>query len=153
MSNTELTKAKARELITPIVDDEVDAETRQAFMDFIAHHDDVRSEYESIKKIKSLVSTRCPYAQAPDSLKKFVQSVGEKETDSDNDDAPIYDMPGGGPGSESPEQSTSKTTTKVQQWIYSAAASLLIVAAVWGFFNFYGQPETTAKYNVEEYAY
>ena len=153
MGTNKLSKAEALELITPVVDGEVSAEERKAFMDFIANHDEVRKEYQSTKQIKQLVSSRCPVATAPDSLKNYVKTIGRQEASLKNVDAPIYDMPGGGPGSESPEQSTSKTSTKVQRWIYSAAASLLIVAAVWGFFNFYGQPETTAKYNVEEYAY
>ncbi|MDZ7681065.1 MAG: hypothetical protein U5J63_04955 [Fodinibius sp.] len=41
-----------------------------------------------------------------------------------------------------------------QRWMYAIAATFLIVASVWGFFEFYERPvEQQTVYNVEEYAY
>ncbi len=154
MGKNKLTKAEARELITPVVDDEVSAEERETFLDFIEHHDDVRREYESVKKIKSLVCTRCPCAKAPDSLKNYVTMLVQQEDASENADAPIYDIPGGGPASQSDEPSLPQAQSSIsRRWLFSIAASLLLIVAVWGFFNFYETSETTPIYNVEDYAY
>lgn len=139
-----MTRAEARELITPVVDDEVSADERQAFMDFIADHDDVRKEYESVKKIKSLVCTRCPCASAPDSLKNFVKAVDEQEVSRE----------GSGLASQKTESDNAQNqASNSPRWIWAAAASILLVASVWGFFNFYGSSEIAQKYNVEKSAY
>lgn len=154
MSKNELTRAEARELISPVVDDEVSADERQAFMDFIADHDDVRKEYESVKKIKSLICTRCPSARAPDSLRNFVKTIGEQETSQKGSHAPKYDGEKSGPASQKTEaERTQNQSFTSPKWVWAAAASILLIVAVWGFFNFYGSSEIAPKYNVEEYAY
>ncbi|WP_142712955.1 hypothetical protein [Fodinibius sediminis] len=75
MDNEGLTKYEALELITPVVDDEVCEETRNAFFQYIARHQDVRKKYESIKNIKLLVGSRCPSACAPDTLRDEIKRL------------------------------------------------------------------------------
>jgi hypothetical protein len=156
MGKEELTKEEAFELITAVVDGEASTEERKAFIDYIAHDDEIRREYESIKRIKSLVRSRCPYAEAPESLKRYLKTICQGGTSSEDLDVPIYDKPCIGPGRQKKEsQDTEKEYPgTTQRWIFSIAASLLIVAAAWGFFNFYGfSSDETQSYNVEEHAY
>lgn len=80
MCNEELTKYEALELITPIVDDEVKDEKREAFFRYIAQHNDVRKKYESVKNIKSLICSRCPSTRAPDALRiQIMQLIRENK--------------------------------------------------------------------------
>lgn len=72
MCKEELTKYEALELITPIVDDEVDEQKREAFFKYIAKHSDVRRKYESAKNIKSLICSRCPSRRAPDTFRNQI---------------------------------------------------------------------------------
>lgn len=153
MGKNELTKEDALKLIAPIIDNEATQEERKAFMDYIAHHEDVRNEYESCKKIKSLVCTRCPCAKAPDSLREYVRTIGQQEASLKNIDAPIYDIPSGGPGSHKRvDKDFQRSRPSSRRWIFSIAASLLLVTLCWGFFSYYG---TTSQpdYNMEEYVY
>lgn len=154
MSKNELTRAEARELITPVVDDEVTADERKAFMDFIADHDDVRKEYESVKKIKSLICSRCPSARAPDSLKKFVENIADQDLSTKDLDVPAYDMEGDGLSNHKTHSGANPNqSSNSRRWMGAIAASLLLIAVVWGFFTFTDSSEAIPKYNVEEYAY
>ncbi len=154
MGKNELTKDEAFELIAPIVDGEATADERKAFMDFIAQNPEVRKEYESIKKIKALVESRCPCAKAPDSLRQYVKTIGQQEASLQNMDVPIYDLAGGGPAEQNPDHSNTQESSSFRHFAFSIAATLLIAAAFWGFFNFYDQPaEYQTVYNIEEYAY
>lgn len=153
MSNYELTKAEARELITPVVDNEVTAEERQAFMNYIADHDDVRREYESIKRIKSLIGSRCPYAKAPDSLRDYLKTFRHQSASAEPD-IPIYDVHCEKSVSQQEHpQSYTEASSTARRWVFSVAATLVIVASVWGFFNFFESSTDKPIYNVEEYAY
>jgi predicted transposase YdaD len=78
MGKKELTKYEALKLITPVVDDEVCQETRQVFFEFIENHDDVRKQYESAKKIKLLICSRCPCSKAPDTLRSSIKQLIRK---------------------------------------------------------------------------
>jgi predicted transposase YdaD len=78
MCNKELTKYQALELITPIVDDEVSDQQREAFFRYIATHQDVRKKYESVKNIKSLICSRCPSTRAPETLREHVRQLIRK---------------------------------------------------------------------------
>lgn len=154
MGKNELTKEEAFELIAPIIDGEATADERKAFMDFIAQNDEVRQEFESIKKIKSLVGSRCPCAKAPDSLRQYVKTIGQQEASLKNVDVPIYDVAGGGPAGQASDDSNPQQSDTFRRITYSIAATLLIAAAFWGFFSFYDKPaEPQTLYNVEEYAY
>lgn len=156
MGKKELTKDEAFKLITAVVDDEASAEDRQAFMDFIAHNDEVRQEFEAIKKIKSLLSSRCPYAKAPKSLRQFVKATCQEDTSQKDEEVPIYDKPCVGPGRQKPDSKDDekKSHGTTQRWIFSVAASLLVIAAAWSFFNFYSSADKTKEiYNIDEYAY
>lgn len=154
MSSNNLTKAEARALITPVIDNEASASERQAFIDYIAQHDDVRREYESIRQIKTLLATRCPSAKAPSSLKHFVKSVCRENSSSEEPEVPIYDIDCKQTVSQQTDSTQPDLSAKTHHrpWIFSIAATFLIVAGVWGFFNFSGTSDTTV-YNVEEYAY
>lgn len=79
MGKKELTKYEALKLITPVADDEVCQETRQTFFDFIEEHDDVRKQYESVKKIKSLICSRCPSRKAPEAFRDNIINLIRKE--------------------------------------------------------------------------
>lgn len=154
MSNNDLTKAEARALITPVIDNEVNASQRDAFIDYIAQHDDVRREYESLQKVKILMASRCPSAKAPSSLKQFVKSICRDHSNTKEPGAPIYDVACKQTVSQQTDsaQPDAPSTSHRRPWIFSIAASLLVIAAVWGFFSFYSTSDTTV-YNVEEYAY
>jgi|SRR5690625_5118175 len=75
MGNEGLTRYEALGLITPVVDDEVSEEKRTAFFNYIASHSDVRKKYESAKKIKSLMGSRCPSACAPETLREEIKRL------------------------------------------------------------------------------
>ncbi|GAA5520969.1 hypothetical protein LQ318_04455 [Aliifodinibius salicampi] len=75
MGKKELTKYEALKLITPVVDDEVCQEKKQTFFEFIEKHDDVRKQYESTKKIKSLICSRCPSRKAPETLRISIKKI------------------------------------------------------------------------------
>ncbi len=155
MGMKKLTKAEARNLITPVVDDEVSAEERKAFMDYIEKHDDIRREYESIKRIKSLLCTRCPSAKAPDSLKGYVKSLSQKKSLQEEEDIPIYDIPCDGSVSQQGKANhvTQKRPIMNRPVLFSIAATVLILTTAWGFFSFQESTVETTIYNVEEYAY
>lgn len=157
MGKNELTKVEALKLITPVVDDEVSSEERKAFFDFISDHEDVRRKYESIKKLKRLIHSRCPCAKAPDSLRTYLKKI-QCEGIPDEGEAPIYDLPNsGGPGCHSVPScdDTNVSDDTNRWWPFAIAASVLIAAAAWGFFHF--SPNNSGSgnsiYNVEEYAY
>lgn len=152
----ELTKAEARNLITPVVDDEVSEEERQAFMAYIEKHDDVRREYESAKRIKSLIGTRCPCAKAPVSLREYIKSLGRDSSSSQKKDNPVYyDMPCDGSVSQHSDLNSSKENKSgfKRPFLFSIAATLLVLATTWGFFSFQKSSPDSPIYNVEEYAY
>lgn len=152
MGRNSLTKAEARELITPIVDDEVTAEQRTAFMEFIAHHEDVRREYKSQKRLKALISNRCPCAKAPESLKKFVSTVSTSQY-SGQTTPPIYDIPSRTSVSKQPKHSAgSEESPKNKTWYFAAAIVLLLTTVIW-LFDFLGSPADQNTYNIEEYVY
>lgn len=155
MGKNELTKEEAFKLISAVIDNEVSEEKRKAFMEFIERDDEIRREYQSIKKIKSLVSSRCPYAKAPESLQKYVQNICEEEL-SEEKHVPVYDKPCINPGRQVQHIGETEVASQKahQRWIYSIAAGLLLIAALWSFFNFYGPvPDSQQVYNLEEYAY
>lgn len=156
MGKFELTKVEALKLITPVVDGEVSSEEHEAFMDYISEHEDVRKKYQSIKNIKRLVHSRCPCAKAPDSLKEYLRKV-QQEGVPDESETPIYDVPCNGPANHAPGEARSpeQRPSGSGRWIIPLAASVLIAALIWGFFNFFTHSvkRNTAVYNVEEYAY
>ncbi len=163
MSKERLTKEEATRLITSVVDDEVDAKTRSSFLEYIRQDNEVRREYESIKRIKELVAKRCPIHKAPDSLKsrvrKFLLEEQDKLNDVDQTDLEreaVVDLPSHIPAETSADTEEShepgsmgKPTFK--KWVYAAAASFLIIAAFWGLI--YNNQPVQQTYNIEEYVY
>jgi len=155
MGKHELTKVEALKLIAPVVDGETTEEERDAFMNFIAHHADVRHKYESMKNLKSVIGNRTKRAKAPESLQQFVKQVGHHATDS-NDEPPIYDLPTDGPSNHKSQTSTNPSSSRDNTWniIMGIAASLLLVAAAWSYFTFGGfSTAEKSTYNVERFAY
>ncbi|MFH5831214.1 hypothetical protein ACG2F4_05965 [Halalkalibaculum sp. DA3122] len=151
MSGSNLTRKEALELITPVVDEEVDEDTRIAFFAYIQQDESVKSKYESAKRLKNIVSTRCPCASAPDHLKKRIrQFLHQQQADGDDQQAPIYDMP---PAHtiQAEDASTSPVDNRAYLWKYAAAATLLIAAVILGGFLY--MQSSSESYNVEEYAY
>lgn len=158
MGKNELTKVEALNLITPVVDNEVTEEEREAFFDYIKNHDDVRRKYQSIKNIKSLVSTRCPCEKAPLRLKNKIKICiddARAQSSNENSEVPIYDVQcSGPPGNQDPNKQPEKVSTDSgnESWMYTVAATLLIAALTWSLFNIF-VPDNSASYNIEQYAY
>lgn len=152
MGKHNLTKVEALKLIVPVVDGEVTADERQAFMDFIADHPDVRSKYESMKNMKSLLSSRCPCEEAPDSLKEFVDEMCDQSSADQDADNFVFDMPDSAPQKIA---STSHTSSggNHKKLIFGVAASILILVAGWQLFTFLSSSFQQPTYNIEEYAY
>lgn len=153
MSASKLTKQEALELITPVVDNEVDEDTRIAFLAYIQQDEEVRTKYESIKRIKSIVSSRCPCERAPGHLKNKIKSyIRTQNWDSASlaeKEDPFYDMPSDHTMAADERQYPSQNKNQ-PSWIYAAAASLLVVALVYGIYRYV---QVAPAYNVEEYAY
>ena len=150
MSASKLTKKEAIELISPVVDDEVDEDTRIAFFAYIQNDESVRTKYESMKRLKDVVSTRCPCASAPMRLKKRVQNFLEgQQTILEAEEELIYDVPC--KHSMSGDKAEPAINTGTSTWQYGVAATLLIAALSFGLFMYLQSPSEI--YNVEEYAY
>lgn len=152
MSGSKLTRKEALELITPVVDDEVDEDTRIAFLAYIQQDESVKSKYESAKRLKNIMATRCPCANAPDRLKQRVKDFINQQcqTEGEEQQDPIYDMPCS--HSMSAEEPSPPQTERKYIWQYAAAAVLLVAAMVFSIFM-YVQSPSNDTYNVEENAY
>lgn len=149
-----LTKTEALELLTPVVDNEVGDEEREAFLAYIARDEDVRKEYESMKKVKVLMGERCPCAKAPDSLKDFLFTYCSSNNSSTSDAPPIYDVHNEQSISEQKQSVSSNSSIKDSKgWYYAAAAILLIAVSLWGYTNYSRSAVENPTYNIEEYAY
>ncbi len=160
MSEERLTKEQAIKLITSVVDGEVDERTRSSFLNYIEEDSEVRNQYESIKRVKKLVSERCPSHKAPDSLKmrvhKFLLEEQGKLSKLDNSSEATVDKPSHIPSDKQYNAGKGSTTngnneSSMQKWLYAAAASFLIFAAFWGLV--YNNQSVQEAYNIEEYVY
>lgn len=163
MSKERITKDEALRLITSVVDDEVDAETRSSFLEYIRLDSEVRREYESIKRIKKLVAERCPTHKAPESLKLRVRTFLLDEQDKRNDidhtnleretvvDIPSHIPSGTSPNTKKSRDPGSMDKSTFKKWVYAAAASFLIITAFWGLI--YNNQPAQQTYNIEEYVY
>lgn len=152
MSKHNLTKVEALKLIVPVVDGEVTDDERQAFMDFIADHPDVRKKYESMKNTKSLLASRCPCETAPDSLKQFVNKVCNESSAEQDTENFVSDMP-----DRNPKKAASKSHASfggnISKIIFGVAASILFLIAGWQLFPSLNSSSQQPTYNIEEYAY
>jgi hypothetical protein len=79
MHEHDLSKQKALEILTYVVDGEVGPEERQAFLDYIESDDEVKHIFESQLRIKSLIRHRCRKSKAPGHLKSRVIELIEDE--------------------------------------------------------------------------
>lgn len=162
MSKDQLNKEEAIKLITSVVDGEVDDETRASFLEYIEEDEEVRAEYESIKRIKKLIAEHCPVHKAPETLKIRVRQFLSKEqgninseSSSEKDKESDIDIPSHIPSetSDAKERMAPSPTKEplYKKWLYAAAASFLIIAAFWGLI--YNNQSTQQNYNIEEYVY
>lgn len=153
MSDRKITKREALDLITPVVDGEVDTDTESAFYAFLNKDLHVRKQFESEQRIKNLLKSRLSKKQAPEALKQKITETIEKERKkkASNEDHQLQDLPAGSIGTESAEDSADRGQTFSKNWLYAAAASLLILAAFWGFL--YSAQDEANSYSVEEYTY
>ena len=144
-----LTKSEALELLTPVVDNEVSAEERDAFLEYIAHDEDLKQEFESMKQIKALMADRCPCAKAPESLKDFLSDCCSSDTET-----PVYDIPSKKSLSQQEQPNTSVSSAEYSKWWYYAAAAIVVfTVSVWSFLNYGSSVVESPTYNIEEYAY
>ncbi len=144
-----LTKSEALELLTPVVDNEVSAEERDAFLEFIAHDEDLKQEFESMKQIKALMADRCPCAKAPESLKDFLSDYCSSDTET-----PVYDIPNKKSLSQQEQPNNSVSSAEYSKWWYYAAAAIVVfTVSVWSFLNYGSSVVESPRYNIEEYAY
>jgi hypothetical protein len=76
-----LTRKQALSILSAVVDDEATNAEKRAFFEYIKEHSDVRREYENAKKVKFIISKRCPRKKAPEHLKRTVlKKVMQLET-------------------------------------------------------------------------
>lgn len=167
MSHNRLTKKEAFELITSVVDDEVDQATKNSFFEYLETDEEVRAEFESIRRIKKLVAERCPVREAPDSLKVRIRNYLSDEVRKEiseshvEQSSPTLDLPSNIPSEFSDRESQNNTRNNNSgsfNWIYAAAASFLLVAVIWGFLNSTEDPAATVAtsdttYSIEEHVY
>ncbi len=167
MSHNRLTKKEAFELISSVVDDEVDQATKNAFFEYLETDEEVRAEFESIRRIKKLVAERCPIREAPDSLKVRIRNYLSDEVRKEiseshvEQSSPTLDLPSNIPSEFSDRESQDNTRNNNNgsfNWIYAAAASFLLVAVIWGFLNSTEDPAATVAtsditYSIEEHVY
>lgn len=155
MSKKKLTKEEALELVASIVDNEVDEEIRSAFFRYIDTDDDVRKEFESIKRIKTLISTRCPSYKAPQTLKLRIQEflVGKKKPPKQSGKKTDVDRPSqiSSSNSDRSHQTSATSLGLYKKWLYAAAATFLIITASWGLI--YNNENLVDTYSMEEYVY
>lgn len=152
MEPNKLTKSEARKLIAPVVDNEASIEERNAFMAYIAHDKEINREYESMKRIKTLIANRYSRAEAPETLKDFVTAFCSSSA-SNETNTPIYDIPSKYSVSQhsKPEKKESSVIQK-SKWFY-AATIILMAISTWFLVNFYGFSNQNPIYEIEEYAY
>ena len=167
MSHDRLTKDEALQLISSVVDDEVDKATKNAFFKYIDNDKEVRREFESIKRIKKLVAERCPIRKAPDHLKTRIRNYlseelhKEESNTSREQNPPAVDLPSSIPPesqNEKEQKNSGKPASSSHTWMYAAAASFLLIAIIWGIFYTNNNPDDTlasseTTYKVEEYVY
>lgn len=162
MSKDRLTKEEAIKLITSVVDGEVNEEQRIAFLEYIEQDEEVRAEYESIKRIKKLIAEHCPVHKAPETLKIRVRQFLSQQEDNINSEnstdqvkESVIDVPSHIPDETSGTEKSMPVGTSnepmYKKWLYAAAASFLIIAAFWGLI--YNNQAAQKNYNIEEYVY
>ena len=159
MSDLKLTKDEAIRLITPVVDKEVEKEKRIAFFEYIEKDDEVRLQYESLKRVKKLVSNRYPRIKAPEQLRKrvndflsdpnkiFDTSTGELR------DAAIDVPPARISDTQSGEYEKRNATSVFNwSWRWASAAVILIGALLFGLYYVYA-PESNPNLYVSDHVY
>lgn len=162
MSYERLTKDEALELITSVIDDEVDEETRIAFFSYLETDPEVERQYESALRIKNLLATRCPVEKAPDRLRYRIRVLLAAERASFSDfprEEPVYDIPCKKmPFSYSVEESSDHlhTARRPQQlyqqtWFYVSAVVVAITALFWSIVHV--TQSAPSSYSIEEHTY
>jgi len=142
MSDLNLTRKRAKELITPVLDGETTEDETIAFFAFIKKNSDVKKLYLSEKRTKELVQSRLPKAKAPLHLRKnihkFLESQGEFKGSASAPRTDI-DLPRSirkeAKRSGAQNQSDSQNEGRIPNWrIFSAAASVILIVVLTIFF-------------------
>lgn len=151
MSNKRLTKREALDLITPVVDGEVDASTQKAFFKYLKKDLHVRRRFESEQRIKYLLSKKLNKEKAPESLKNRISElVRQQREQQQKNQQSLQDLPVSNI-SDSPSPHQRKDSSLFEKWMYAAAATLMILAAFWGLI--YPDSLNSTEYQIEEYVY
>jgi hypothetical protein len=79
-----LTRKQALFILPAVVDNEASEDEKRAFFEYIKEHPDIRSEFENARKIKFIMSARCPKKPAPEQLKnKILHQIDELDKNPD----------------------------------------------------------------------
>lgn len=158
MSDLNLTKKQAKELVTPIVDGETTEDEKIAFFAFIKNHSDVKNLYLSEKRTKELVQSQLSKAKAPLRLRKnihkFLESQGELNgsTSVPRTDIDLPRSINKTPNrSGARNQSDTKNKSRIPNWrVFSAAASVVLIVVLTIFFYRRLHPGFS---NIDEHTY
>lgn len=102
MSPSNLTRKEALDLVTPVIDGEVNKKTVSDFYSVLDQYREVRRQFESERKIKKLLFERLPREKAPlrlrDRISDFLEHVRQTDEDAHNptDDKQIFSLNGYG---------------------------------------------------------
>lgn len=162
MSYERLTKEEALELITSIIDNEVDEDTRLAFFSYLENDSYVKRQYESALRIKNLIATRCPAEKAPDRLRYRVRVLLAAERASLANlslEEPVYDIPCKKTPFSYPPKGSSDNPLSVrksrkiyqQAWFYVSATVIAVTFLLWSIV--YVSQSASSSYSIEEYTY
>lgn len=162
MPQKRLTKQEALNLITSVIDEEVDEGTRIAFFRYIKTDPYVRQQYESAHRVKELMATRCPVAKAPDHLRRRIYVILAAERAAYSDSAleePVYDVPcketpfsySGETGPKEQVSATDNQHLYQQNWFYVSATVFFITLLFWSIVLV--TQSASPSYSLEEYAY
>lgn len=150
MSHKRLTKREALDLITPVVDGEVDQSTQKAFFRYLKKDLHVRRRFESEQRIKYLLSKKFAKKKAPESLKKRVADIISEQKEKQQQQNTMQDLPVSSIP-DHPDNDNQRKPSVFEKWLYAAAASFMVLAAFWGLV--YPGPWNTNEYQIEKYVY
>lgn len=130
-----LTKQKALELISFVVDGEANPDVSRAFMEYIEHDPEVKRIFESQCRIKKVINTRCRKAKTPEHLRsKIIQFIEDQEGEAvraENPDLKTSDVLSTGNDTDSPPaEHNGKPGRRLNFFRVAAAAAAVIILSV-----------------------
>lgn len=161
MSDRSLTKDKALELITPVVDGEVSEDQRLSFLAFIEKNQRVKALYQSELRLKQRLQS-LSRKKAPDRLYQKVEELITEETQADNEasEGPL-NMPAqsleSNPGTETSgaERSDRQNIIPIfglgqKNWAQLSVAAVISIMIIYGIVALF-QPQNQQQYPIELY--